>query len=455
MLANVKKEIRELAPIGIPAVLSQLAQMAMGFIDTVMAGNYSTDALAAIAIGTSLLHPILVFFLGLFLAFNPIIAHFNGSGDQPKIKTHFQASLLMALLCAPIAMIMLLNTDFILLALDIEAGVSKLAIGYISATVWGLPALLLFLALRFCNEGMFSTFSVMTITSMSIPFNILFNYWFMNGGWFVPEMGAVGIGYATSLTWVLMFFGMLVYTATAKKYVGLKLFSSIELPSLKEIKAVLALGLPVAVTLGFEITMFAAVALMIARYPVEVMGAHQIAVNIASLTFMIPLGLSQAITARVSYFAGKKERSSMQLAGNTGIGTCVIIMTFSALMMIAIPFQLVSIYTDQVDLIELASSLLFFAALFQFSDGLQVSSSGALRGLKDTKVPMVVTAVSYWLVGFPIGYYLAEYQEYGVNGYWIGMIFGLSTAAILLLRRWVVFSRDKTHLSNNFSTNIS
>lgn len=455
MLANVKKEIKELAPIGIPAVLSQLAQMAMGFIDTVMAGNYSTDALAAIAIGTSLLHPILVFFLGLFLAFNPIIAHFNGSGDQQKIKSHFQASLLMALFCAPIAMLMLLNTDFILQALEIEAGVSKLAIGYISATVWGLPALLLFLALRFCNEGMFSTFSVMSITTMSIPFNILFNYWFMNGGWFVPEMGAVGIGYATSLTWVLMFLGMLAYTAYSQKYAELKLFSSIELPNLRDIKAVLALGLPVAITLGFEITMFAAVALMIARYPVEVMGAHQIAVNIASLTFMIPLGLSQAITARVSYFAGKKERSSMQLAGYTGIGTCVIVMTLSALMMIAIPFQLVSIYTDQVDLIELASSLLFFAALFQFSDGLQVSSSGALRGLKDTKIPMVVTAISYWLVGFPIGYYLAEHQDYGVNGYWIGMIFGLSTAAILLLRRWVVFSRDKTHLSNNFSTNLS
>jgi MATE family multidrug resistance protein len=445
MFSKIKKELRELAPIGIPAVLSQLAQMATGFIDTVMAGNYSTDGLAAIAIGTSLLHPVLVFFLGLFLAFNPIIAHFNGSGEYRKIKTHFQAGLVLAVICSPIAILILLNTEIVLLALEIEPEVALLAVNYLKATLWGMPALLLFFALRFCNEGMFSTLAVMSITAASIPFNILFNYWFMYGGYFVPEMGAVGIGYATGLTWILMFLGMLIYTSSAKKYRSLSIFNGFELPNWIEIKSVLGLGFPVAITLGFEITMFAAVALMIARYPVEVMGAHQIAVNIASLTFMIPLGLSQAITARVSYFVGKNSRTSMQLAGNTGIATCVLVMLLSAIMMISIPTLLVSIYTDQENLIQLASTLLFFAALFQFSDGLQVSSAGALRGLKDTKMPMIITAVSYWLVGFPTGYYLAEHQGYQVNGYWIGMIFGLSTAAILLLRRWVVFSRDRTH----------
>jgi len=156
---------------------------------------------------------------------------------------------------------------------------------------------------------------------------------------------------------------------------------------------------------------------------------------------MIPLGLSQAITARVSYFEGRKDRVSMKLAGYTGIGACVVIMSLSAIMMISIPTLLVGVYTTDIALSELATGLLFFAALFQFSDGLQVSSSGALRGLKDTKIPMIITAISYWLVGFPTGYYLAEIQQMQVQGYWIGMIFGLSTAAVLLLRRWIVFSR--------------
>lgn len=441
ILFKLKKELKELAPIGIPAVLSQLAQMAMGFIDTLMAGHYSTEALAAIAIGTSLLHPVLVFFLGLFLAFNPIVAHFRGSDQTQKIRTHFHAGILLALVFSPIAILLLLNSQFVLGALDIEPAVSELAFGYLSATLWGMPALLLFFALRFCNEGMFSTMSVMSITLISIPFNVLLNYWFLYGGYGLEGMGAVGVGYATGLIWILMFIGMAIYTLFAKKYASLRLFRDFELPTINEFKGILSLGLPVAVTLGFEITMFAAVALMIARYPIEVMGAHQIAVNIASLTFMIPLGLSQAITARVSYFEGRQDRSSMKIAGYTGIGACVLIMSFSAIMMVSIPTLLVGIYTTDLGLLELASGLLFFAALFQFSDGLQVSSAGALRGLKDTKMPMIITAISYWLVGFPTGYYLAEIQQMQVQGYWIGMIFGLSTAAVLLLRRWVVFSR--------------
>jgi MATE family multidrug resistance protein len=441
MFNQYKKELKALAPIGIPAVLSQLAQMAMGFIDTVMVGHYNIDDLAAIAIGTSLLHPVLVFFLGLFLAFNPIIAHFKGAENHSKIKTHFHASIFLAVLFSPLAVIALLNTGFVLAALNIEPSVSLLAMNYLKATIWGMPALLLFFALRFCNEGMFSTMAVMIITVASIPFNILFNYWFMYGGYGIEEMGAVGVGYATGLTWLFTFVGISLYTLFTKKYESLQLFKDFQLPSLSDFKAIFSLGFPIAITLGFEVSMFAGVTLMIARYPTEMIAAHQIALNIASLTFMIPLGLSQAITARVSYFEGRKDKDNIKIAGNTGIVTCVFIMSFSAMMMMLIPTTLVSIYTVDVNLLEMAGSLLFFAALFQFSDGLQVSSAGALRGVKDTTMPMIITAISYWLVGFPMGYYLAEYQGLKIDGYWIGMILGLSTAAVLLLRRWFVFSR--------------
>ncbi len=443
MFYQFKKELKQLAPIGIPAVLSQLAQMATGFIDTVMAGHYSTDALAAIAIGTSLLHPILVFFLGLFLAFNPLVAHLHGAEDNQGIRKHFHAAVFLAIVLSPVAVLALLNFGFVLTLLNIEPQVAQLAIDYLEATLWGMPCLLLFFALRFCNEGLFSTMAVMAITLFAIPVNALMNYWFIYGGFGLEAMGAVGVGYATALTWLFMFIGMAIYTIVANKYQSLKLFKDFSLPDWTGFKSIFALGLPVAITLGFEITMFAAVSLMIARYPVEMMGGHQIAMNIASLTFMIPLGLSQAITARVSYFKGKGDPQALKIAGFTGIGTCVLIMTLSASMMMLIPNLLVSIYTSDPKLLEVSAGLLFFAALFQFSDGLQVSSSGALRGLKDTKMPMIITAISYWLVGFPIGYYLAEFQNYQVNGYWIGMIFGLSTAAVLLLGRWVVFSRQQ------------
>jgi len=436
MFQLYKKELKELLPIGIPAILSQLAQMASGFIDVLMAGHYSTDALAAIAIGTSLLHPVLVFFLGLFLAFNPIIAHFKGAGEDSKITTHFNISIVIALAMTPIAILALFNAPYILELLNIAPDISKTATDYLLATLWGWPGLMLFFALRFCNEGLFSTKAILLVTATSIPFNILFNYWFMYGGYGVEEMGTIGIGYATALTWTLMFVGLLIYTLTAKKYRQYNLLKTFQLPPLSEIKAFFALGFPLAITLGFEITMFAAVSLMIAKYPTEIMAAHQIALNLSSLTFMIPLGLSQAITARVSYLRGKNKIDAMRLAGNTGILLSISIMSVAAIMFMSIPTILISIYTQDLELLRIAGGLLFFAAVFQFSDGLQVACAGCLRGLKDTKIPMIITAIAYWFIGFPTGYYLAEYQGYGVNGYWIGLITGLSVAAILLLQRW-------------------
>jgi MATE family multidrug resistance protein len=453
VFSEISKELKYLTPIAIPAVLSQLAQMAMGVIDTIMAGHYSNDALAAIAIGTSLLHPILVFFMGLFLAFNPIIAHFSGENATQRIGSHFRLSIVLALAFSPVAAIALLNAQFVLELLGVNQAVADLATGYLHATVWGMPGLLVFLGLRFCNEGMFSTPAIMISTVASIPFNIGLNYWFMYGGTLGPitinEMGAVGVGYATSLVWTFMSIGLFAYTALAPKYKDLNIFSQRYLPDWRSVKEVFRLGLPMAITLGFEITMFAAVSLMIARYPTEVMGAHQIAVNIASISFMIPLGVSQAITARVGFFAGKRMPEARRIAGYTGIGLSAAISGFSASAMIIIPAILVGFYSSDLAVTELAISLLFFAAIFQFSDALQVSSAGALRGIKDTKIPMVITAISYWLVGFPVGYVLAENYNYQASGYWIGLIAGLSTAALLLLHRWVRLSQDSIRVPIN------
>ncbi|MGX5174168.1 MATE family efflux transporter [Aliikangiella sp. IMCC44653] len=444
MFQKVKQELKALIPIAIPAVFAQLAQMAMGVIDTVMAGHYSSDALAAIAIGSSLLHPVLVFFMGLFLAFNPIIAHLRGASNEVKIGANFRLSLLLAAIFTPFAILSLFNAHYILDWLGVATNVAQLSTDYLHATIWGMPGLLGFLALRFCNEGLFSTPAIMAATIISIPFNIFLNYWFMYGGFGVPEMGALGIGYATGLVWTIMFIGLLVYTVFTPKYQSLNIFNRWSLPSKPEIKEVFRLGLPMAVTLGFEITMFAAVSLMIARYPTYVMGGHQIAVNIASLAFMIPLGISQAITARVGYFAGKKDPRSTQLAGYTGITVSALLSAFSATAMILIPSFLVQLYTQETQVVNVAIGMLFFAAVFQFSDSIQVASAGALRGIKDTKVPMLMTAISYWMVGFPVGYYCAESLQMNANGYWVGLIAGLSCAAILLLFRWFKLSHQNT-----------
>ena len=211
MLTKVFQEFKNLAPIAWPAVLSQLAQMAMGVIDTIMAGHYSNEALAAIAIGTSLLHPIMIFFMGLFLAFNPIIAHLQGAEKHSQVASHFRLGILMAVIITPVAMLLLFKAPIVLYWLGVEESVAQLATGYLHATTWGMPGLMLFLALRFCHEGLFATKAILFATLVSIPFNIVLNYWFIHGGYGVTEMGAVGVGYATSLVWTIMFVGLLSY----------------------------------------------------------------------------------------------------------------------------------------------------------------------------------------------------------------------------------------------------
>lgn len=443
MFDKTLKELKQLYPIALPAVLSQLAQMAMGVIDTVMAGHYSGEALAAIAVGSALLHPVLVFFLGLFLALNPTVAHLNGEEKYVKIGAFFRLSIVLAILFSPIAVYSLILSTSLFGMIGVDSGVAEIATGYLHAISWGMPVLLLFLALRFCNEGLFSTKAVMISTLLSIPFNILLNYWFMYGGYGIEAMGAVGVGYATSLVWLLMFLGLFAYTLITPKYHKMEILKHTILPKMSETGSLLILGIPMAVTLWFEITMFAAVSLMIARYTPETIAAHQIAINIASIFFMLPLGISQAITARVGYFVGKKQVENYLMAGYTGIGLTVVIMSISASAMYFIPELMISLYTNEVAIINIATGLLFYAAIFQFSDGLQVASVGALRGVKDTAIPMIITAISYWCVGFPIGYYLAEFKGHAAYGYWMGLIAGLSCAAILLLRRWVVLSRGK------------
>jgi MATE family multidrug resistance protein len=443
-LKDYKNELKILLPLGIPAIFSQLAQMATSFIDSLMAGHHSMDALAAIAIGGSIFQPILVFFTGFFLSLNPIIAHFKGKGEIKSIASHFNMALLMALLLSPIAIAILLKTPFILEQLNIAEPISSITQEYILATLWGWPCLMGFLAIRFFNEGLFSTKAIMITTLFSLPFNVLFNAWFMYGGYGINAMGVVGIGYSTALTWCVMFFGLLIYTLKTPKYHIYHLCKKINFPSLKAIKAIFYLGLPLAFTLGFEVTLFASISLMIAKYPTEVIAAHQIALNLASLFFMIPLGFSQAITARVAYFRAQNKIQSMKIAGSLGIILSFAMMVFSASLMMLIPTYLMAIYTDSTELLEIGVGLLLLAGLFQFPDGLQAASLGCLRGIKDTRSPMFITAIAYWGIAFPIGYYLAEYQHYGVRGYWIGLIIGLTVSATLLCYRWIIYLKKNS-----------
>lgn len=434
---QVKRETSELAQIAMPAILAQLAQMALGVSDTIMAGNYSANALAAVGTGFNLFMILFALFMGMMVAINPMVAQLNGEQAHKRIGKVFQLGFVMAVLFGLISYVALNQSSYVLNLVGIPENIVSTTSDYLKALSWGTVSVYLFLALRSGNEGLFSTKAVMVCSFLAIPFNIVLNYWFIFGGLGIEAMGAVGAGYATSIVWSILFLSLAIFTWHHKPYLKFDIFKNFAWPSLKLTKEYFHIGIPIALGMVMEIAMFGGIGIFIARYGEQLAGAHQIAMNIAGFAFMVPLGLSVAVTARVGYWMGKKRYGQMRLAGYCGIGLSILFQIISVSLMLFLRYQIVGIYTDDIPIIEIAASLIFLAAIFQFSDGLQVNAAGALRGMKDTTIPMIYMAISYWLVGFPLGYYLAEFQHMTAQGYWIGIIAGLTVAAILLLGRFM------------------
>lgn len=440
-LRQVGEESSALIKVAIPAILAQLAQMTLGVVDTLMAGNYSKHALAAVGTGANTFMVIFALYLGLSFALNPMVSHYNGQGQFKKIGKTFQMGMFIAVAFGLVALVALRNSHPALLFMGVTPDIADLTADYLHAMSWATIPGFLFIALRSSNEGLFSTKAIMICSFLVIPFNVLFNTWFIYGGLGLAPMGAVGVGYATSLVWALLFLFLLIYTYKNKRYAHLDIFKNIGWPKIALIREYFSVGTPIAVGMLMEVGLFGMVGIMVARYGVDLTGAHQIAMNIATVAFMIPLGLSVAITARVGFWQGKQDFSQMRLAGYCGIGLSVFFQALSVSLMLLFRHDFVGFYTDNPELITLAGSLIFLAAIFQFSDGLQINSAGALRGMKDTKIPMIYMGIAYWVFGFPIGYYLAEYKGMKVQGFWIGIIVGLSIAAVLLLTRFIRRSR--------------
>lgn len=423
------EETKKTVQLGLPIIAAQLAHVSLGFIDTVMAGNLSAKDLGAVAIGRSLYMPLFVFVLGVLLAINPIVAQFRGAGEFDKIGKTVRQGLWLSQIIAIPGFFLVRNIYVVMNYMNVAPEVIPITEGYLKAISWSLPPAFAYLVLRFFNEGISRTRPNMYFTTLGIPLNVLGNYLFMYGKLGFPKMGAVGTGWATTVVWWAMFFGMVLLTFFGKSYKQYEIFGHLRLPQWEYFKEVVRVGLPNGISIGLEISMFAITALIVGTLGVTSIAAHQIAINFASITFMIPLGLSIATTSRVGFAIGKKDIEEAKLAGRAGIVISALFMLLTAIMMLVIPELIVGIYTDDLPVTALAVQLLFLAAIFQISDGLQVAGAGALRGLKDTKIPMIVNMIAYWIVGLPCGYYLGIMQGYGAKGLWAGWIAGLSFAA--------------------------
>lgn len=439
---DIKKEGKKLLQIGSPIIATQLISMGLNFTDTVMAGNLSALDLAAVAIGNAIFMPIAIFCMATLIAINPVVSQFLGARKFDEIGKSARQLLWLILLLSIPAFFLLRNMDIVMHWIDVTPEIIPIADGYLKAISWGTLPLMVYAGIRYFSEGLSVTKPAMFIAIGALIINVGANYVLMYGKLGFPQLGAVGTGYATSIVCFFEAVAFVAFTASFKPFKRFNIFARTKGPEWKYIRELIRIGIPNGVSTSMEILLFATVSLLMGSLSVKAAAAHQIAINVASAMFMIPFGLSMAISQRVGFSIGQGSVENARFRGFVGIIICAGFMTLTALLLFLAPDLIISIYTRDPEVSTLAVSLLFMAAIFQISDGLQVGGFGALRGLKDTRIPMVVNFISYWLIGFPVGYYLGIIRDVGPEGLWIGLISGLTVAAVLHNYRFNKLTKD-------------
>lgn len=436
-------EVHRTLQLALPVIIGQLGVFGMNFIDTIMAGRLPERDLALAGLGTggALFSSMLMLVIGSMMAVQPTVAHLDGAGRQAEAGEQTrQAFYLSIAWCVPFALV-LLNSAKLMNALGIDPQIIPVAAGYLKALVWGVPAICLVFLLRFFSEGGGHTRPTMLYGLMGAILNIPLNYVLMYGKLGFPAMGTVGCGYATSIVLWLQLLLLVFYISRHRHYRKFELFRWPKRPDPRVISDLLKLGLPIGITIFVEGSLFVAAALLIARLGPVPSAAHLVSINFAALVFMVPLGLATSVTVRIGNALGRGDPLAARYAGNIGLAIAVAFASTSASIMFFFPGAIVAMYTSDPAVTALAVRLLFFAAIFQISDGVQICAAGCLRGYKDTRVPMIINVLAYWLVGLTLGYYLTFNAALGPSGMWIGMIAGLSVAAILLTSRYLSTSR--------------
>ena len=446
---NHSAEILRTLQLAIPVIIGMVASFSMNFVDTLMAGRLPDKeiSLAAIATGGAIWSAVLMFILGVLMALQPVVAHVDGSGNRPEGGAAARQGMWIALGVAFPFVYVLLSGGALLQWMAVDAEIIPTAVKYMSALTWGAPAICLLLMLRFFSEGSGFTKPTMYMGLLGIVLNVPLNYILMFGKLGLPELGAQGCGYATSIVIWVQLAVMFFYVRWHSHFNDFELFARWDWPQWAPISKLLRIGLPIGTGIFVEGSLFVGAALLIARLGALPASAHLIAINYSALMFMVPLGLASAVTTRVGNALGRGEPEAARYAGLIGMLIMLFTQTLSASTMLLFPEFIVRIYTDDAAITTIAVGLLFYSAIFQYADGIQICAAGALRGLKDTLVPMFINIVSYLLLGLSVGYYLTFNKAMGPAGMWIGMIVGLSIGAVLLLGRFLFKSNKLIHLA--------
>ncbi len=419
-----------------PVVLSQLGHILVTVCDSIMVGRTGTLPLAAASLGNSIFTILMIFGLGISFGITPLVAAADGRQNHRRIALLLTSGLIISTGVG----VLLFLTGYILSPylyyLRQPAEVVQLAIPYLNILCCSLVPLMLFQGLKQFAEGLSLTRQSMYLSVGANLLNFGLNYLLIFGYGGFPRMGLNGAATATLISRVVMALLMGVYIWRSPRFVQYRQQTRRKLISFKHGRRIFKLGLPIAGQMLFEMSAFSFSAIMIGWLGAKQLAAHQIAINVAAVTYMMASGIAAAATIRVSNELGRSQFREMRQAGFSGIMMALLFMTVMAVILIVTKNYIPMLYVHDAAVIKMAAGLLVIAALFQLSDGVQVAGLGALRGLEDVKVPGLISFLAYWVVGLPTGYILCFKLGLGVNGIWTGLLAGLTVAAILLFYRF-------------------
>ncbi|MGJ3195306.1 MATE family efflux transporter [Peribacillus frigoritolerans] len=430
------QKIRLLFYILIPILITQISMYAMTFFDVMMSGQYSTQDVAGVSIGSSLWTPVYTGLSGILIALTPVVSQLVGSRQSKSVSySVMQAIYLAVALALFILIIGAFSLNPVLNAMDLEDSVHMVAHDYLIALSLGIIPLFIYNALRAFIDALGQTRISMIITLCALPVNVLFNYLLIYGKFGFPELGGVGSGYATAITYWLIAMVAILVVIKINPFSTYQVFTEFFRVSWKEWRALLLIGVPIGLAIFFETSIFSAVTLLMSKYDTVTIASHQIAMNFASLLYMIPLSISMALTIVIGFEIGAARYKDAKEYSWIGISMALTMSLVLSTILFLFREPVASLYTKDHEVMILTSHFLIYAIFFQISDALQAPIQGILRGYKDVNVTFAMSLVSYWILGLPIGYFFAKFTDMGAFGYWIGLISGLALGAIGLAAR--------------------
>lgn len=420
-----------------PIIIGEVSQMSLALIDSAMVGAVSYKHLAAAALVSSVINIPFVFGIGITISVSQMVSMSHGRRESMQVSHYLFNGFWLCAFTAVLIALLLETGKGILLHLGQDPEVAALAIPYMQIMGWGIIPMILFLSLKQFTDGLEYTKTAMVLSIGAIPLNAFLNWLLIFGNWGFPRMELYGAGLGTFITRTVLFIVLaivILFHPVFKRYIiiGKRVWTL----KWKTIKELLHIGIPSAMQIGMEAGAFAVSGILVGTIGAVALAAHQIALSLASFTFIISMGLSQAGSIRTSNAFGRKDRSAISAIGRSTLYMAWIYGGVCAIFFIVFRNQLPYLFNDNDEVVALAATLILFGGIFQISDSTQAIAAGLLRGIKDVKVPTVLIALAYWIIGIPFGYFLTFYLEMGAVGIWIGFITGLTFSALLLYFRF-------------------